>query len=195
MKKIFLTIALTFGLMASSQVKIGTNPTNINAASLLEIESTTQGVLFPRVALSSTTTATLAGGAHVAGMTVYNTATAGDVTPGMYTNDGVKWVKLSNNAEAPLNVTAEQTGDYTALATDDIILINYNTGGLRLTLPTSGILIGKKYYISNMGNSDCGFTNILRGSAVAVIPGQMSGIVMYIGLNDSTNVWTIVSTQ
>lgn len=56
MKKIFLTIALAIGIMASAQVKIGVNATSVNANSLLELESTTKGVLFPRVALTGTGT-------------------------------------------------------------------------------------------------------------------------------------------
>ena len=36
-------------------------------------------------------------GGFVAGMVVYNTATAGDVTPGYYGCDGTKWVKMSRS--------------------------------------------------------------------------------------------------
>ncbi|NDV46739.1 hypothetical protein D0T49_06725 [Paludibacter sp. 221] len=54
------------------------------------------GLLLPRVALTSTTSASPLS-AHVAGMTIYNTATRGTdntaVTPGLYYNDGIKWVR------------------------------------------------------------------------------------------------------
>lgn len=56
-----------------------------------------KGLLLPRMALKSTTDASPLG-ARVAGMMVYNTATAGTgataVTPGLYYNDGDKWVRL-----------------------------------------------------------------------------------------------------
>ena len=66
-------MALAVGLMATAQVKIGADVENINPASLLELESSTQGVNFPKLALTSTTVAApLAGDVHVAGMTVYN---------------------------------------------------------------------------------------------------------------------------
>jgi len=82
-----------------AQVKVGSNPTTINANSLLEMESGNKGLLFPRVALTSTTAfAPLS--AHVAGMTVYNTATAGDVVPGIYVNSGAAWTKLITPSEA-----------------------------------------------------------------------------------------------
>ncbi|MFK5959302.1 MAG: hypothetical protein QM495_10615, partial [Lutibacter sp.] len=53
---------------------------------------TNKGFLPPRVALTSTTSASPLA-AHVAGMVVYNTATAGDVIPGLYVNNGTAWEK------------------------------------------------------------------------------------------------------
>ena len=83
-----------FVQLSFSQVGIGT--TTPNADALLEINSTVAtpgGVLLPRMALTMTTNpAPLS--ADVAGMIVYNTATAGDVTPGFYYNDGAVWVRL-----------------------------------------------------------------------------------------------------
>lgn len=92
--------AALFGLslLASplfAQVKIGDNPTTINANSVLEVESTSKGLLLPRLPLTQTTNPAPLN-AHVAGMTVYNTATANDVSPGFYYNDGTKWVATSS---------------------------------------------------------------------------------------------------
>lgn len=83
----------TFSTGAVAQLKLGANATTVNANSILEMETTNKGLLLPRVALTSTTAfAPLT--AHVAGMSVYNTATVGDVTPGYYCNDGAKWIKI-----------------------------------------------------------------------------------------------------
>jgi trimeric autotransporter adhesin len=100
MKKTLLVLAatLSFGY-ANAQMKLGSNPTTTNSNALLEMETTNKGLLLPRVALTSTTAfAPLS--AHVAGMAVYNTATAGDVTPGYYFSDGSKWVKVADAATA-----------------------------------------------------------------------------------------------
>ncbi len=92
-----LLCALLLTTVVQAQVKVGDNPTSINPNSVLEIESTNKGLLLPRVTLSSTTNfVPLA--THVEGMVVYNTATAGDVTPGYYYNDGTQWVRLANAA-------------------------------------------------------------------------------------------------
>jgi trimeric autotransporter adhesin len=83
---------------AWSQIKIGDNPTLINADAVLEMESTNKGMLLPRLALTNTTSASPLT-AHIAGMVVYNTAPAGDVTPGYYYNDGAKWVRVVGLAD------------------------------------------------------------------------------------------------
>ncbi|QPH41446.1 hypothetical protein [Pedobacter endophyticus] len=89
-------------------VGVGTaGAVNPNAA--LEVKSTTKGVLISRVALTGTTAfAPLT--AHVAGMMVYNTATAGtapnNVSPGFYYNDGTKWVRVADATNGDLTKDA-----------------------------------------------------------------------------------------
>jgi len=190
MRKIFLTLALTIGLMVSSQVKIGNNSSTINANSLLELESTTKGVLFPRVALTGTANASPLA-AHVQGMTVYNTATASDVTPGMYTNNATKWVRLGSSDNAALNVTAEKTGSYTALATDDIILFNASSV-VTLTLPTTGVAVGKRYYISNKSLSGIDLSPLPREGQNQTISAVAGAILMYLG-GTGNGSWSFIS--
>jgi hypothetical protein len=88
-------------ITAAGNVGVGTDAPNANA--LLELSSANMGFLAPRVALSAINNfAPLT--AHVAGMLVYNTATAGvapnNVTPGYYYNNGSSWVRFSSSQEA-----------------------------------------------------------------------------------------------
>ena len=85
---------LLLGLFAYAQVKFGNNPTVINANSLLELESLNKGLLLPRIPLTQTILAAPLS-AHIQGMVVYNTATVNDVVPGMYYNDGTKWININ----------------------------------------------------------------------------------------------------
>lgn len=83
------------GSAAFGQVKVGDNPTTINANSALEIESTNKGFLLPRVELvAPDNPAPLT--AHVEGMTVYNTKVTDDLSEGIYMNDGAVWARLQN---------------------------------------------------------------------------------------------------
>ena len=50
MKKILLTLLIASGIVATAQVKIGDNPTNVGASSSLELESTNRALLLTRVA-------------------------------------------------------------------------------------------------------------------------------------------------
>ena len=92
-KKMYgLLIALIISLSGFSQnVGINASGAQPNASAGLDIDFTNMGLLIPRVNLVSTTSfAPLS--AHVAGMVVYNTATANDVTPGFYCDNGTKWI-------------------------------------------------------------------------------------------------------
>lgn len=92
---------------------------------ILDIEATTKGVRLPRVALVQTTQAAPLS-AHVEGMFVYNTATANDVKPGIYYNDGTKWVASSAGAERPKtwywmpSITLETKAPFNVVKTIDL---------------------------------------------------------------------------
>lgn len=99
----FLLSAFLCPLVGLSQVGIGT--TTPNASAKLEVNSSNQGFLPPRVALSGTDDATQPAGTRAiaspaTGLLVYNTATAGTginaVTPGFYYYDGSKWQRIIN---------------------------------------------------------------------------------------------------
>lgn len=120
---LFILAALTFTIAAKAQVKVGGASPTPNADAILELESTSKGMILPRVALTNTTSfAPLS--AHVQGMTVYNTATAGDVTPGIYVNDGTKWLRAGSSTASNPNVTVVTTTPYTLLADDDVLVTN-----------------------------------------------------------------------
>jgi len=80
-----LASTLSFG-----QIGINTSTPNPDAA--LDVVSSNKGILNTRITLTSTSSPSPLS-AHVAGMMIYNTATVSDVTPGLYYNDGSKWIK------------------------------------------------------------------------------------------------------
>ncbi|BAP32427.1 uncharacterized protein CHSO_3390 [Chryseobacterium sp. StRB126] len=90
MKRFNLFIGIIFSSLYFSQV--GINTTTPNPNSDLELASTNKGLLLNRVALNSTSS-----GVFNAGMLVYNTATANDVTPGVYISNGTIWTKLTDS--------------------------------------------------------------------------------------------------
>ncbi|MBB4036843.1 hypothetical protein GGR21_002756 [Dysgonomonas hofstadii] len=96
-KAILLLVAISgISLTMHAQVTIGSGESPHNDA-LLDLKEnntgiSTKGLLLPRVSLEATTSFSPLS-AHIAGMAVYNIATAGDVTPGYYFNDGTRWIR------------------------------------------------------------------------------------------------------
>ncbi len=64
-----------------------------DASSILELRSTTRGVLIPRLALTQTTSAAPVT-SPATSLLVFNTATVNDVTPGFYYWSGSVWVRI-----------------------------------------------------------------------------------------------------
>lgn len=100
MKNLIKLISILVSFSAIGQIKIGDNPNTINSNSILELESTNKGLLLPRVALTATTASSPLS-SHTEGMSIYNTATTGDVTPGYYYNDGTQWIKIGGFKNEP----------------------------------------------------------------------------------------------
>ncbi len=87
-----------YGNQATAQMKVGNNPTTIDASSMLEVEATNQGILLPRISIGNIVTWGLAGATPVNGMFVYNTnaATTGGSGIGIYYWANAKWNYVQN---------------------------------------------------------------------------------------------------
>jgi hypothetical protein len=92
MNKILLFSFFIYSSTLFSQVGIGT----ITPNAALDVTSTDDGILVPRIALVNTTTATVA--TPTTSEIVYNTATVNDVTPGFYYWNGTIWVRILTGA-------------------------------------------------------------------------------------------------
>jgi hypothetical protein len=106
-------VAALMSVAASAQVSVGT--TSPDPSARFEVNSSTQGFLGPRVALTGTndvSTIKNTSGTSVTpatGLMVYNTATAGtgsnSVTPGLYTFNGTSWDRVGSTSTTIVNAT------------------------------------------------------------------------------------------
>lgn len=86
---------------AAAQVKIGDNPATINAASILELESSTAGFVPPRVALTNVLSPSPLPAGLLIGTMVYSTAApTGGSGPGIYLWNGSRWNALIETTKA-----------------------------------------------------------------------------------------------
>jgi hypothetical protein len=128
---------------AVAQVKIGNNPTVIDANSLLELESTTKGFLPPRVAINSVSAVAPLTGTVPAGMLVYSTG--GTVADGYYYWDGSLWTSFKGESSL-VSKTANATltkNEKFVLASNSITLtlpvVTAADNGLSITIKNIGI--------------------------------------------------------
>ncbi|WP_326984830.1 hypothetical protein VUJ46_09985 [Chryseobacterium sp. MYb264] len=80
-----------------------------------------------------------------------------------------------------LVVSAVQTASYVVPTTEDIILFNVSITGQTVTLPTTGIPVGKRLYISNSGDQTIDIIPAPRETANTSIPTQQATILIYLG--------------
>src|SRR6478736_9036383 len=100
MTKIRLILLLCFFMQitVNAQVKIGDNPTQINGASLLELESGNKGFVFPRVALTALNSFAPLLVAPLPGTVVFNTTAGVGNGAGLYHWSGSAWVAVGAGA-------------------------------------------------------------------------------------------------
>ena len=95
----FYCLFLLTGTNAYAQLGVKTDNSQPDPSAMLDVKSANKGFLPPRVVLTSINSA-LPVSAPVAGLFVYNTATAGsvpnNVTPGYYSWNGTKWIPVAS---------------------------------------------------------------------------------------------------
>lgn len=154
-KKLLLTTLICTSINFFSQAQVGVGTTTPNGA--LDVTSTTNGFVPPRVALTATNVGAPivnpnGGGNPIAGTVVYNTATAGtspnNVAPGLYYWNGTRWVAFAGSPgglDWSLNGnTGTAPGTYAApgvnyIGTSDNTPIHFSVNGQpRMRITTSG---------------------------------------------------------
>lgn len=176
----FWGILLFFSIGIQAQVTIGSGEPPHNDA-LLDLKessdgSSNKGLLMPRVSLVSTSSANPLSG-HIKGMIVYNNATVGDVSPGLYFNDGAKWVRaISESEPTPISGTwyKQGTNDLSVSNSDaiwhqnkvSIGVQNIPTTEATATLFVNGdMAVSGKYYTTSSVYADYVFDHYLEGKS------------------------------
>ena len=166
MKKLIKNIiyAITTLSFTANYAQVGINTTSPNAA--LDVVSTTNGMLLPRVALTTTTLAAPvvnpAGGVLPASTLVYNTNTAGDVTPGYYYWSGSAWLRLntgSGGSGGGWLLTGNTVTNTDYIGTNNYKPFNIKAGGTLLGSfhPGGSIKLGENTVGSNINAFAIGY--------------------------------------
>lgn len=104
LKKLAFILALSLFWFTQINAQVGIGTTTPAASAQLDVTSSSKGMLVPRVALTSLTSASPIT-SPATSLLVYNTATAGtspsNVTPGYYYWNGTAWVRFGDNTTSP----------------------------------------------------------------------------------------------
>ena len=148
--KSFIFFTILYSGVSNAQVGVGTT----TPAGALDVRSTTNGFIPPRVSLTATNVAAPVvnpqGGALVAGTTVWNIATAGtspnNVAPGLYYWNGTRWIAFAGSPgglDWSLTGNSGTTAGTNFLGTTDSQDLRFHTNGIErariLSTGTMGI--------------------------------------------------------
>lgn len=139
MRKLFTLLVLTAVMELSYAQNVGIGTTTPQAK--LDISSSTDGVLLPRVALTSTSNFAPLALSPTTSTLVYNTATAGSgttaVTPGFYYWDGSQWIRIADAAASSKDWTIANTATSPAVTTSNqYVSGNVGIGNFSATTPS-----------------------------------------------------------
>lgn len=194
--KSFLPLILFLLFIKSSisqNVAISTSTTAPDASAMLDIVSSSKGLLIPRLALSSTTSSSPVTSPQTS-LLVYNTATAGSgstaVSPGFYYWDGTKWVAFmgTNGRDWSLTGNAGTTVGTNFLGTTDNQDLQFNVNNYR-----SGLINMSAYqtffgYQAGVNTTTAGNLNSFFGyySALQNTSGNANTAMGYSSLRNNT---------
>lgn len=129
LKLLFALLAAFISTAMNAQVGIGT----ITPEATLDVTSTNDGLLIPRVALTANNSAAPLTSPTVSEL-IYNTATVGGlngVNPGYYYWDGLSWIALSTGKNTDWSLTGNSgtTAGTDFIGTTDAQDLRFKTGG------------------------------------------------------------------
>lgn len=207
-KKYFLTVLITLSICAITFAQVGLGTTTPQGA--LDINSTTTGLIPPRVALTSTIVEAPVinpqGGSIVAGTTVWNTATTGtspnNVAPGLYFWNGTRWVafagspggldwSLAGNSGTVYGTDFLGTTDNVGIAfkTNNIIRARIdNTGHVGFNFNPQTWAQTFSYTTDNTVTAVVGYSAVNGGTGVNARSQGTGGTGLYAS-NDNTGGW------
>lgn len=171
-KMILFALVFTIAILKDTKAQQGFGTSNPNPKAVVDMVDPNKGVLLPRVALAGTTDVVTIP-SPVNALTVFNTATVNDVSPGYYyySTAEVKWVRL---------LTSETAGWKTTGNLDITKAIHFlgTLGDVPLVFK-----VNNEYSGIISSNSSVGFTafgykagSTMINNVVNSLPGQSTGI-------------------
>lgn len=134
-KKILIATLVVFTIHIGNAQQVGINTSTPHESAILDINSTSKGVLLPKVDLSTNTDTATITGTPAPGLVVYNLGTNGLNYTGYVYWTGTQWLTLADKQTSDGAIT---TLDCANATLDDASYTNGTTYSGTLTIPYSG---------------------------------------------------------
>ncbi|MDD3629715.1 MAG: tail fiber domain-containing protein, partial [Bacteroidales bacterium] len=185
---LIVLISLLMGnILKAQNVGIGSSSFTPDASAGLEIQFADKGLLIPRVALTSTSSASPIT-SPATSLLVYNTATTGDVMPGYYYWNGSQWVRFATGSGGTSCNTLEQA--YNCGSNGAGRVINTNYGRVEMKMASSATNTEAFYVESNKGTQSiptAGMQINQNQHGVGLQVGTFLGANLYNGIEATNN--------
>ncbi|WP_286912721.1 beta strand repeat-containing protein [Flavobacterium sp. UBA4197] len=188
MRKYFIIAAMLLNYTVYCQVGIGIAAPDPSA--VLDVSSSSKGLLIPRLALTGTTDAATIT-APATGLLIYNTATAGTapntVVPGYYYWNGTNWTTMDGGSAYTWNTTGNSgttAGTHFIGTTDNTDLVWKRNNAVAGILGTTRTVLGTTslpFAATGVGNTAIG-----SNSLQSVTTGSENTAIGYFTLNTIT---------
>jgi hypothetical protein len=182
---LIVTFYLLFFTFSSNAQSISINQTGAlpNASALLDIQGNDQGLLIPKVALTSTADATTISNGNVTSLLIYNTAAIADVVPGYYYWNGSVWKAISRQKKDYYEVDATTNIAHTAGASNvnSMVITTADAGNHRTEAVLDYTSVGGTIVTTAMAD------NIALRAEIAALPQTSTHVVGFLNETITAN--------
>lgn len=172
-----------------------------NASAILDVSSTSKGILVPRVALTGTgDLATIPGAAT--SLLIYNTATVSNVTPGYYYWNGAAWTKVVTGTAWSLTGNSGTSASTNFIGTTDNVPLVFKVNNQKAGLidVAANLFLGLEAGNVSTGNENTGLGHFALNSNT--IGSDNTGVGTYSlasnadgAGNTATGAWSLTFTN
>lgn len=178
--------------LAAQSLAVNNSGATANASSILDVSSSTKGMLIPRVALTGTAdVTTIASPAN--SLLVYNTATVSNVTPGYYYWNGSAWLKFVTGTAWALRGNSGTIADTNFLGTTDNVSLSFRVNNQRAGVidPAGPVFFGYQAGFTNYGLQNTGIgTQVLYSNVSGDNNTAIGSTAMSANISGSNNTAT-----